>query len=180
MTAPLVFDVSPANQLTSTQKAEIIRMCTEAYDEYFGEMFDYLPNSAHVLAYFEGELVGHAAWVTRWLQQDDGPLLRTAYVEAVATAPAHQRKGYASATMRQLHAHIAAQGFDLGGLSPFSVDYYARLGWERWRGPLAIRSETGLQPSPSDECVMILRLPKTPALNLDAQLSAEWRRGELW
>jgi hypothetical protein len=82
--------------------------------------------------------------------------------------------------MRQLHAHIAAQGFDLGGLSPFSVDYYARLGWERWRGPLAIRSETGLQPSPSDECAMILRLPKTPALNLDAQLSAEWRRGELW
>jgi hypothetical protein len=28
--------------------------------------------------------------------------------------------------------------------------------------------------------VMILRLPCTPPLDLDAPLSAEWREGELW
>ena len=39
---------------------------------------------------------------------------------------------------------------------------------------------TALQPTP-DETVMILRLPRTPPdLDLDAPLSAEWRRGELW
>jgi hypothetical protein len=28
--------------------------------------------------------------------------------------------------------------------------------------------------------VMILRLPRTPPLDLDAPLSIEWREGDLW
>jgi aminoglycoside 2'-N-acetyltransferase I len=31
-----------------------------------------------------------------------------------------------------------------------------------------------------DEQVMVLRLPRTPLLDLDAALTAEWRPGELW
>jgi len=45
---------------------------------------------------------------------------------------------------------------------------------------LFIRTENGLLPSPADEEVMILRLSKTPYLDLSAPLSAEWREGELW
>lgn len=174
----LVFKTLPAEQMTAEQKFTIIRLCTEAYEEPFANMFEMLPGSVHVLGYLGDELVTHAAWVTRWLQPAGLPILRTAYVEAVATHPAYQRRGYAAAVMRALQAHI--QDFDLGGLSPFSVDYYARLGWEKWRGPLAIRIEHGLEPSPSDEEVMILRLPRTPELNLDGLLTAEWRVGELW
>jgi len=73
------------------------------------------------------------------------------------------------------------QDYELAALSPFSVEYYERLGWERWRGPLFIRTKEGnLLPSLDDEEVMILRLPKTPVLDLSAPLSAEWREGELW
>ena len=123
-------------------------------------------------------LVSHALWLTRWLQADEGPLLRTAYVEAVATEKAFRGLGYASAIMKRVEEEI--QGYDLGALSPFSVAYYERLGWELWRGPLYIRTEKGLVPTPSDEHVMILRLPKTPALDVNVSLSAEWREGELW
>jgi hypothetical protein len=56
---------------------------------------------------------------------------------------------------------------------------YARLGWEFWRGPLFIRRAGRLIPTPDEE-VMILRLPKTPPLDLEAPLSVEWREGELW
>jgi aminoglycoside 2'-N-acetyltransferase I len=35
-------------------------------------------------------------------------------------------------------------------------------------------------PTPAEEQVMILRLPKTPPLDPNAPLSAEWREGELW
>ncbi len=57
--------------------------------------------------------------------------------------------------------------------------YYERLGWELWCGPLAIRTERGLVATPGEE-VMILRLSKTPALDLDHRLTAEWRQGEVW
>jgi aminoglycoside 2'-N-acetyltransferase I len=80
--------------------------------------------------------------------------------------------------MKRLAQEIRA--YDLGGLSPFSVAYYARLGWELWRGPLFIRTDDGLLPTLEAEDVMILRLPNTPDLDLDAPLSAEWREGELW
>jgi aminoglycoside 2'-N-acetyltransferase I len=177
MAPELVFDVTPAGLLTPDQRAEIIDLCSIAYEEDFGHLFHELVQSVHVRACLNGELVSHAAWVTRWLQPNGGRPLRTAYVEAVATSPRHQHNGYATAVMRALQARIA--DYELGGLSPFDVAYYERLGWELWRGPLAIRTEGGLLPTP-DETAMILRMAYTPPLDLDAQLTAEWRRGELW
>jgi hypothetical protein len=67
--------------------------------------------------------------------------------------------------------------------APFRRDregFYVRLGWERWRGPLFIRTNVGLDPTP-EESVMILRLAGTPTdLDLNEPLCAEWRAGELW
>jgi hypothetical protein len=79
--------------------------------------------------------------------------------------------------MRQLAEAIS--DFELGGLCPAEPELYAKLGWIFWRGPLFIRTPVGLIPTP-DEKVMILRLSKTPVLDLDLPLSAEWREGEVW
>lgn len=126
----------------------------------------------------DGVLVGHALWVARWLQAGRGPLLRTAFVEAVATDPAYRGQGYATQTMRTLTARPSLI-YDLAGLSTGSPGFYARLGWQSWRGPLFVRTEVGLLATPTDS-VMILSLPHTPRLDLDGPLSAEWRVGELW
>ena len=45
--------------------------------------------------------------------------------------------------------------------------------------PLVIRTDKGLLPTPKDR-VMVLRLPRTPKLDVEAPLTAEWREGELW
>ena len=116
--------------------------------------------------------------LTRWLELNHNRMLRTAYVEAVATEEAYRRRGYASMIMRRVQKEI--QGYHLGTLSPFNVKFYERLGWELRRGPLFIRTEKGLIPSPTDEEVMIFRLPETPDLDLTAPLSVEWREGEAW
>ena len=103
--------------------------------------------------------------------------MRTAYVEIVATEPEFQRCGFASAVMRRLADAIS--DFDLGGLCPAEPELYAKLGWVFWRGPLFIREEKMLMPTP-DERVMVLRLQNRIALDLDLPLSAEWREGEVW
>ncbi len=176
--AQITLNISLADSLTPAQKAEIICLCTAAYAENFDNMFEMLPGSMHMLACLNGELVSHAAWVTRWLQPAGCACLRTAYVEAVATAPVYQHRGFATAVLRELQAHIG--DYDLGGLSPSDAGFYMPLGWELWRGPLAIRMPEGLLPTPPDEQVMILRLAHTPDLDLDTLLTAEWRNGELW
>jgi aminoglycoside 2'-N-acetyltransferase I len=176
-------EVVTADGLNSAARAEIIALCESAYGEDFTRLFEELTGSAHVLARDErGTLVSHAAWVTRWLQPAGHPVLRTAYVEAVATAPEHQRRGFATAALRCLSALLIMDStWELAALSPSANAFYARLGWELWRGPLGIRRGDSVEPSPSDEEVMILRLPPTPAtLDLTSLLTAEWRVGELW
>lgn len=177
MAHDITFEVTRAEELSTDYRAEIISLCAVAYEEDFDRLFQLLPGSTHVLARLEGKLVSHAEWVTRWLQPEGQELLRTAYVEAVATAPEYQGRGFATAVMKEVAAQIVS--YDLGALSPFDVAYYERLGWELWRGPLAIRTENGLLSTPDEE-VMILRLAGTPNLDLSSRLTAEWRDGELW
>jgi len=164
--------------LSSDEQITIVAFCNRAFEEDLEGLLSAFADPTHVLGYLDGMLVSHALWVTRWLRADNGPLLRTAYVEAVATEQAFRGLGYAAAIMKRVEEEI--QGYELGGLSPFSAAYYERLGWEQWRGPLYIRTETGLVPTPNDGQVMILRLPKTPAVDINVSLSAEWREGEVW
>lgn len=178
MQEKLTFQISKAAELTPHDRQALIDLCTAAYEEAFDHLFDSLPDSTHIIARLENEIVSHAAWVTRWLQPEGVPELRTAYIEAVATLPRYQGQGFGSAVMRKLVPLI--NDYELGALSPSYSAFYARLGWELWQGPLFIRTAEGLVASPADEEVMIMRLPQTPALDLRAALSAEWRAGELW
>ncbi len=174
----LEFRVVAGKDLTPEEHEEMVALCDLAYDEDMGVIISEFVDPIHILGKFEGEQVCHALWVTRYLQPEGLPLLRTAYVEAVATHPDFQHRGFASEIMRKVVEEI--QDFDIAGLAPFRVDYYARLGWELWRGPMFERTESGLVASPPEERVMIYRLPKTPALDLDAPISVEWRTGEVW
>ena len=178
MSDPLSLTVIRVEALTVEQRARIIELCTRAYEEDFEPLFRTFRGAIHILACLGETLVSHALWVTRWLQPQGLPLLRTAYIEAVATAPELRGRGYATMVMRKVAEQI--QDFELAGLSPAETELYARLGWEYWRGPLYIRTPQGFLPTPGER-VMILRLPNTPpALDLEAPLSAEWREGELW
>ena len=174
----LAVDVIESRTILASTLQEVISLCTEAYAEDFSHAFELLGPGVHVVGRLNDRIVSHAMWVDRALQVGHGATLRAAYVAAVATRPAFQRRGFGTELLRRLANEIS--NYDLGALSPSDERYYARLGWEPWRGPLFIRTATGLEATP-DEGVMILRLEKTPAdLDLDSSLSAEWRPGELW
>ena len=176
-------DVVSAIDLDPVARAEIIHLCESAYGEDFSRLFQELQESVHVLARDEhGLLVSHAEWVIRWLQPADHPVLRTAYVEAVATIPTHQHQGLATTVLHRMHHVLRSNpSLELAALCASVPAVYARLGWESWQGPLAIRRGETIEPTLSDEEVMILRLPRTPlTLKTTTLLTAEWRPGELW
>ena len=159
--------------------ARILDVCRDAYGEDLGPVFRTFRDAVHVVGYEGAELVSHALWITRWLQVEGAPPMRTAYVEAVATSPTHQRRGHASAILRRLAPTVSHM--ELAALCPSDAgqSLYAGLGWEPWHGPLFIRTDDGLLPTP-EERIMILRLPGTPPLDTHAPISAEWREDELW
>ncbi|WP_432421879.1 GNAT family N-acetyltransferase [Rhodoplanes serenus] len=158
---------------------EAVALCSAAYEEPFADHVEALrqAGAVHLFGRRNEQLVAHLAWVERHLQVPDGPMLRTAYVEAVATRPDAQRQGYASALLRRFVACVG--DFHLAALSPSDPAFYARLGWETWRGPLFQRRADRWEATPEDE-MMIHRLPATPPLDLDVPISIEWRPGEVW
>ena len=124
-------------------------------------------------------VVSHGALVERTLVCSDH-VVRVGYVEAIATAPTHRRRGHASDVLRHINGLIREQ-YCLGALSTGTPEFYERLGWERWRGPTFANGPHGLQRTPDEDGgIMILRTPRTPHLNLDGDIAADWRAGDVW
>ena len=178
-TPPVTWAVTPKGLMSPLLYDEVVALCTLAYEEDSTALMSTFHGSVHVLGSQAGQLVTHALWVARWLQAGSNPPMRTAFVEAVATRPDCQRQGLGRRVMQRITAEVGARDFELAALGPADVDWYSRLGWERWRGPLSLRTGTGLVATPGEE-VMVHRLPRTPPLDLSLPLSAEEREGEQW
>jgi aminoglycoside 2'-N-acetyltransferase I len=161
-------------------RAIVVRLCIDAHqEEDFQNLFSYLrPEGLHVLAYLDERLVGHAVVTIRWLQAGNGPLLRTAYVDAVATSPSDQGRGIGSAVMRHLASVV--EDCDIACLETDRAGFYERLGWEQWRGSVGGRSSKGFIPTPDQSGIMILRLARTPNLDLHQLLTIEAHSVRIW
>ncbi|MBK8049109.1 MAG: GNAT family N-acetyltransferase [Anaerolineales bacterium] len=175
----LVVESILTEALTAVQRTAIVDLCSAAHDEDFGLLFFFLPHDGqHFLGLIDGVLVAHAVCTLRHFVVDGRIPLRAGYIDAVATMPGLQRRGYGSAVMRTAGEHIRTH-YDIGGLSTSRPSFYRRLGWRRWRGFLAARTEQGLEPAAprGEDVVMVLTSTSTPPLTLGEQLSVEWRPG---
>lgn len=133
----------------------------------------------HFVLDLDGRVVSHASVVERQLHVGGTPV-RTGYVEAVATAVGQQRRGYGTALMREVNAYIG-QHFELGGLGTGSQGFYEQLGWQIWRGPSSVRTAKGVdRTADEDGYILVLQTPSSPALDLAAPISCEWRPGDVW
>ncbi len=171
----------PTAELDDALRRAVMGVCVAAHgDEEFWRLFEYIPQGGlHFLGYEGDTLESHAVATTRWLQPAGLPLLKTAYVDAVATLPEAQGRGVGSAVMRAL-AEGVAEGYEIGCLETERVSFYERVGWELWRGPLAGRDGDVLIPTPEQEGIMVLRLPRTPPLNLGGLLTIERQPMRIW
>lgn len=172
--------IEETEAIDSPMRDQIVRLCIAAHHEpSFENLFVWVPaGGLHVMALLYGEVIGHAMVTTRWLQPEAHPVLRTAYVDAVSTAPAHQGQGIGSAVMRCLVEQLA--DYAIACLETDKPAFYARLGWQQWRGRKAGREGERLIPTPDEQIVMIHTLGKSPALDLDGFLTIECQTGRIW
>ena len=56
---------------------------------------------------------------------------------------------------------------------------YVSLGWQRWRGPLSALTPSGIVPTP-EEAGSVYVLPVATELDLDGELTCDWRDGDVW
>jgi GNAT superfamily N-acetyltransferase len=183
MTADTASDLEvrliPSQGMSVELRAQIRELCSIAYQEDFTAYLQLLSPAMHFLGWFNGELVTHVAWVERELRVGGLGSLRSAYIEAVATLPAHQGRGFATALLQATPPLV--QDFQLAALAPSDAAFYQRLGWRLWEGPLSYTDPSGARIETPEEQVMIYPLPLTPpGLDIRASLSTQWRAIEVW
>jgi aminoglycoside 2'-N-acetyltransferase I len=167
------------DDLDPSRLAAIRQMLDRAFDDFDDHDWDHSLGGLHVFVEIGELLVAHAAIVERPLEIDDRPF-RTGYVEAVATDPSYQGRGFGSAVMHAVGEQIRRH-FAIGALCTGLDGYYERFGWERWTGPTHVRHADGTEPSPDDDgLIFVLRHGPSAEVELTSPISCEARAGDDW
>ena len=170
-------------QLTEAEVTVVRAILRDAFaghgEGFTDEDWAHALGGMHFLVEQDAAIVAHAAVVERELHAGGLPI-RSGYVEAVATDPANQRRGHGTRLMQAVNDHIRAM-YPLGALSAAAPAFYARLGWEPWLGPTAVRTAAGEVRTPEDDGdILVLATPSSPALDRSTVLSCPWRPGDVW
>ncbi|MDQ3553399.1 MAG: GNAT family N-acetyltransferase [Chloroflexota bacterium] len=168
-----------ASEVKAIRRLLVAAFGTDEEEAFAEDDWQHALGGLHFVLDLDGEIVAHASVVQRDIHVGE-VRLRTGYVEAVATAAAHQGQGLGSRVMRDVATYIR-EGFQLGALGTGRHRFYERLGWQTWRGPSFVRTTTGPRRTwDEDGYIMVLATPSSPTLDLDAPISCEWRAGDVW
>jgi aminoglycoside 2'-N-acetyltransferase I len=155
-------------------------MVVEAYGGSFTDTdWQHALGGMHALIWQRGVLIAHGAVVQRRLLYC-GTSLRCGYVEAVAVQEDWRGQGLATAVLDACEQVIRG-AYQLGGLSSAEISrrLYTARGWLPWRGPTSVLAPTGAARTP-DEDGTVFVLPVEVGLDTAAELSCDWRDGDVW
>ncbi len=167
-------------ELTPSESTRIRTLLDEAFEGRFTDaLWGQALGGVHFFVEEDGVPISHASVVPRLLSVRDREI-NTGYVEAVGTRHRDRGKGLARSVLAAARRHIA-DTYELGALHSVLPTFYEHLGWERWRGPTFVRTDSGLVRTRTDDgCIHIWRVAASAALDLDDPISCEWRPGFVW
>lgn len=151
------------------------------FDGDFGDDdWEHSLGGVHVVARDGTAVVGHAAVVQRRLLTG-GRALRTGYVEGVGVHPDVQRRGIGGVMMAAVERIIGA-AYDLGalGASDEGMALYTGRGWQPWKGTLSALTPAGVVATPDEEGAVLVLTGDPLGLDLGAELTCDWRDGDVW
>ncbi|MFT4088472.1 MAG: GNAT family N-acetyltransferase [Gordonia sp. (in: high G+C Gram-positive bacteria)] len=181
-------------ELSAAELVELRSMLDAAFAGDFSDTdFDHALGGVHVLvndaeAGTGASIVGHASVVERTLTVDDadavsvGEDLRIGYVEGVAVADSHRRRGIGGLVMGCIEREIDAS-YEMGVLaaSDAGMALYTSRGWTSWTGQLAARTDDGVQPTPGERgAILIWRTARTNDVDVARRLVVDQRPGSAW
>ena len=153
-------------------------------DEVFnGEVteadWEHALGGVHALVWDGPALIGHGSVIQRRLLHR-GRALRAGYVEAVAVRADRQGEGHGATVMGALE-RVLRGAYDLGALGSTDegAGFYAARGWQLWRGPSCALTPAGVRRTADDDgCLYVFEL--AVPLDLDGELTCDWRDGDVW
>lgn len=160
--------------------SDLKELLARAFGNRFSEDdWDHSLGGIHIAVRKSGILVSHAAVVPRRLYIGE-KIYSCGYVEAVATLPNWQRRGFAELAMREANK-IIESSYEVGALSSSGKNFYRNLGWEDWQGPsYVVANDKWIRSESEDAGLMVLRINPLSKLDLSSHIACEARSGDSW
>ncbi len=159
-------------------------MVIEAFGGEFTDAdWEHALGGMHALICYHGALIAHAAVVQRRLLYRD-TALRCGYVEGVAVREDWRGQGLARALMDAAE-QVLRGAYQLGALSSSEAGrhIYTSRGWLPWLGQTSVLAPAGLTRTPDDDrslFVLPVALPDNLTLDTTAEITCDWRDGDVW
>ena len=159
------------------------RMVIEAFGageiEFTNADWEHSLGGMHALICVHGALIAHGAVVQRRVLHG-GAALRCGYLEAVAVREDWRGQGLAMAVMDALE-QVVRGAYQLGALSSSEAGrhMYVSRGWLPWQGPSSVLAPVGVTRTPDDDRSLFV-LPVSVELDTAAEITCDWRDGDVW
>jgi aminoglycoside 2'-N-acetyltransferase I len=159
------------------------RMVIDAYGDsevdFTDADWEHALGGMHALIFVRGALIAHGAVVQRRLIHRDAAL-RCGYVEGVAVREDWRGHGLAAAVMDALE-QVLRGAYQVGALSSSEAGrpIYSSRGWLPWRGATAALTPSGVGRTPDDDGSVFV-FPLTADLDTTAEITCDWRDGDVW
>jgi aminoglycoside 2'-N-acetyltransferase I len=163
----------------ATREAALAMLIEAFHGDFADDDWEHSLGGMHAVAWEGEEIVGHASLVQRRLLHG-GRALRAGYVEGVGVRADRRGRGIGGAVMEPLE-RLLRGAFDVGGLAATdaAMRLYESHGWLRWRGPTSALTPFGIvRTADADGAVYVL--PLAAPLDLDGELTCDWRDGDVW
>jgi aminoglycoside 2'-N-acetyltransferase I len=168
------------SDLDAETREDARRMVNEAFGGEFTDAdWEHALGGMHALICDHGALIAHAAVVQRRLLYRD-TVLRCGYVEGVAVREDRRGQGLAHALMDAAE-QVLRGAYHLGAQSASEAgrDMYTSRGWLAWQGPTSVLAPTGVTRTPDDDRSLFV-LPVTVDVDPAAEITCDWRDGDVW
>jgi aminoglycoside 2'-N-acetyltransferase I len=165
--------------LDAAMRSAIRGLMDAAFDSVSDDTYENVLGGMHTLVLQDGDLIGHASVVQRRMLHN-GKALRTGYIEGVAVRADRRRRGHGEAMMAELERYVR-YGYELGalGASQDGSRLYTSRGWQLWRGPVSAMTADGIRRTPRNDGSIYV-LPVSAPLDLDGELTCDWRPASVW
>ncbi|BBC38366.1 hypothetical protein SGFS_096600 [Streptomyces graminofaciens] len=175
----ITIETRTTEELGKGGRAELRTMLEGCFGERYGDTaWQHCLGGIHYLLRYRGELAAHGSLVPRWFKQGN-VALRGMYGESMATVPHLRHRGLGSIVVAMATAEIRLH-HEIGVFAASKYEFYERQGWQKWRGPTFVRTDEETLPAAPARGAVMFRLPVDSSVNPDADLTTDWRDGDIW
>ena len=168
-----------AGTLESALEGRLRKLLDLAFEgDFSAEDWEHTHGGSRFIGALADEVIAHGAVVPRrmWL---DGKEMIVGYVEAIAVAPQHWRKGFGSNLMEAITRHCQ-DTFELSMLSTDEKEFYRRYGWRDFPGSSQILIEGEVTRSADEDEGLMYLSSGSIVLSTASTILCEARSGDAW